>query len=80
MDNNVTHIVRMDPAGTTDAEREQLAADFAALLASGQPLLGGTPPLREPVLPDVRDPAGRAGLRPIVGGRSARTRRRRPDA
>lgn len=76
MDNgHVTHIVRMDPEGTTDAERAQLAADFAALLASGQPLLGGTPLMREPVLPDVRDPAGRAGLRPIAGGKSPRLRR-----
>jgi len=42
-DNKVTHIVRMDPEGTSEAEREQLRADFAALLASDQPLLGGTP-------------------------------------
>jgi len=43
MDNKVTHIVRVDPEGTSEEERERLQAEFAALLASGQPLLDRTP-------------------------------------
>ncbi len=76
----VTHLVRMDPEGTSEVERAQLAADFAALLASGQPLLGGTLLIREPVLCDVRDPDESAGPRPIGGGKSARPRRRPTEA
>ncbi len=76
MDSKVTHIVRMDPEGTSDEERERLQADFAALLASGQPLLGGTPRVAEPVRGDARDPDEPSGLRAIVGGQSARPRRR----
>jgi len=77
MDNNVTHIVRLDPEGTSEEEREQLRADFAALLASGQPLLGGPPLVSEPARRDEHAPDEPTGLRPLVGGQSARPRRRR---
>jgi hypothetical protein len=87
MDNKVTHIVRLDPEGTSEEERERLRASFAALLASGQPLLGSgplvdeggpasrVPLLREPVAGDARDPDRPAHLRPRVGGPSACTGR-----
>jgi len=83
MDNGqVTHIVRMDPEGTPDAERAQLAADFAALLASGEPLLD-----RAPLMSDEsgtrgpRDPDQPVVLQPLGGGKRARPRRRQlPEA
>jgi hypothetical protein len=55
----MTHLVRLDPAGTSEEERERLQDDFAALLASGQPLLGGTSRVAESARPDAREPGAR---------------------